>query len=127
MMGLADAQRQRDQAYGDLDFNLEKQRQETQFGQQDAERGRVKGADKTNNSMAGRGMFHSSMRDAELFDIDATAGLRKQMLQQQLDTQTLNSQRQKSVLDSSWTQYMAGLTQKQVENAKAASEGMLPN
>lgn len=71
-------------------------------------------------SAAARGLFHSSIRDGDLFDIDATAALRKAELDTQLNTLSIENNRQKDVALGAWREFQDTLGQKMVENAANA-------
>lgn len=74
---------------------------------------------------ASRGLERSSIRDAELWDIDATAGLRRNELDTNLQLATLSADRQKTAADNAWNDFQRNyLGPKMVENAAAADEGV---
>lgn len=88
----------------------------------------AKGARDAQNSseynFAGRGLGHSSIRDADLFDIQATASLKKTYLDSQLHSLKLNTEAKKTALESNWGTYEKGLNQKMVQNAEEANTGL---
>lgn len=73
---------------------------------------------------AARGLAHSSIRDAELYDIDATASLRRKDLDDQLSTMTIQAGNQKNAASDAFDQFMAGMRQKMVENAQTMASEM---
>lgn len=73
---------------------------------------------------AARGLFQSSIRDAELWDIDATAAIRKNLLDVGLSTKRIQSQNAKTAAQAAYDTFQANMHQKMVENAQAASENL---
>jgi hypothetical protein len=72
----------------------------------------------------GRGIFHSSIKDAELFDIEATRNLRRTFLQGKLSEAQSKATRLKTNLEGWWNDYLTGTYQpQQVQNAQGVSSG----
>jgi len=107
-----------------LDYALEQQRVQTVFDKGDIDKDQPYNVEAADLAMAGRGLYHSSVRDARLYDIDATARAQKAELDRNLDALTMDTQRQKLDAQSAFTAYSARLKQQAVENALEASEGM---
>lgn len=107
----------------DTDYELQKQQIDTEEQKAGIDRSVVVDKNNTDYNTAGRGLAQSSIRDAELWDIDATAALRKSYLDRQLNASVLNAQRQKSAAQTAWEQFQGNLNRHMVENAQAASEG----
>lgn len=121
LMALAQARGDYESNVYNLDYELEKLRNQTAQDQQETETTRVKGKGRADWDNAARGLATSSIRDAEMYDIDATAAIRKRFLETQLDTATLNTQRLKEAARHAFEDiYMQGLNQKMVENAQRA-------
>lgn len=107
-----------------LDYELDKLRSESEYEKSEIDRGALRSRTDANDLMASRGMFHSSVRDAELFDIDATAAIRKNFLDRELDSAALNTQTQKMAAQQAWDTFQSSMRQQMVENATEAGEGM---
>lgn len=92
---------------------------DTLYQQQQVERGRVKDTANAVDSAISRGLFRSSIQDADVFDITATAKLRAQYLQDTLkafqDWSASESQRLSSLESTTRAQFQAMA----VENARA--------
>lgn len=128
IMAYAEAKQAYENELHELDFNYATSVANTGYEKEQLTKGAVKGKDDTNWDAAGRGLFRSSIRDADLFDIDATAEMRKTFLDTQLNTLRLNTEARKFSLDQMWnnpeTGYMHGLALKKAGNAMAANQGI---
>lgn len=119
----AEARRQYEQRMLDVDAQLARQNIDTQYQAGQIDKGAAVSRRDTNDAAAARGIFRSSLRDADLFDIDATAAIKKDYLNRQLDTSTLNAQSNKTIAQTAYDTFMAGLNQAQAENAQSLGPG----
>lgn len=101
-----------------LDFALENQRIEGEYEKTQLQRGANQALSDAQYEFAGRGLQHSSVRDAELYDINATSALRQNYLDRQLDTATIQTQTQKVAAQNAWDDFQRGMNQKKVQNAQ---------
>jgi len=124
MMAYAMARQQYEEGLHSLDANYETSLITTGYEKENLEKGRVQGREESSDDMAARGLFRSSVRDADLFDIDATAEMRKVFLDTQLNTQKLNMETQKASMEANWKTYEEGVNQKKVENAAGVQANM---
>lgn len=130
LMAYAEARKQYEEGLSLLDRELSESSTNTNFEQAELKRNAVQGKVSSSDEFAGRGMFKSSVRDADLFDIDATAELKRQFLDTKLNTTKLNVEARKRSLQDWWsnpqTGFLHNLELKKVENAQLASEGLPP-
>lgn len=128
MMAYAEARQAYEQQLADLDYSYATAVANTGYEKEQVTKGAVKGKSDANWDAAARGLFRSSIRDADLFDIDATAEMRKRFLDTQLDTLKLNTETQKAALDRMWndpqTGYLHGLELKKIANAQGVAADM---
>lgn len=101
-----------------LDSALENQRIDSEYQKQQLGKEQISNSANANDDAASRGLFHSSIRDAELYDINATTALRQNYLDRQLDAAVISTQTQKTNAQSAWDSFQRGMNQKQVENAQ---------
>lgn len=124
MMAYAQARQQYEEGLFNLDYNYANQVTNATFEKEGIEKGRVKSKAESSDDMAARGLFRSSVRDADLFDIDATAEMRKTFLDTQLNTMKLNNDAQKVMMQGNWKLYEEGKGKKEVENAAGVQASM---
>lgn len=128
IMAYSQARQAYESQLNELDFNYANSVANAGYEKDEITKGAIKGKDDTNWDAAGRGLFRSSIRDADLFDIDATAEMRKTFLDTQLNTLKLNTEAQKHSLDEMWnnpeTGYLHGLELKKVANAQGVQANM---
>ena len=101
-----------------LDYALENLRIDTESGKVDVENARVAGLKSTNDDAAARGIFNSSIRDANLFDVESTAAVNRSLLDRRFDAQVLANQTQKLAYDQAWQDFQSAQNRKAVENAQ---------
>lgn len=117
-MDYAAAYREYATTLGQLDYDLARSVGEQIRQRQEIDKQQATGTENANWDAASRGLFHSSIRDASLYDIDATAGIKRQFLEDSMNTMRLNSEYQKGVAQGAYDLFMQGLNQKMVENAQ---------
>lgn len=108
----------------DVDKDLADRGVQTTFEQGQIEGGRKAARSSAQFDFAARGLQQSSLRDAELFDIDATAGIRRAFLGDQLATATLRAQTQKDAATNAFTRFQQAQNRRAVENAQEANTGL---
>lgn len=124
MMALQEARSKMADTIANLDYDLDTEASENEYERSEIDRSAIMGRSSVNDDMASRGLFNSSVRDAELYDIDATAGIRKNFLDRTFDTLMMDTQRRKLAAQSALTEFQHSMNQKMIENAREASEGM---
>jgi hypothetical protein len=107
-----------------LDTNLTEQQRLNEVAKAELARQQLYDRRDAADNAAARGLAHSSIRDAELYDIDATAALRRNELDTQLSVATLDAGRQKLAAKAAWDNFQSAMARRMVENAAAASEGV---
>ncbi len=124
MMAFADARAQYEQSLYDIDYELAKAAADTAYEKdQTAKQALLRSRD-SRDDFAARGLAQASVRDADLFDIDATAALRRQFLDTELNTLRLRGQGMKTSIQTNWDTWMTGLNQQMVANAAEAAHDM---
>jgi hypothetical protein len=127
-MAFAQARHEYESQLSDLDFQYQKSVADTTYQKGEITRGAVYGRRDASDELAARGLFRSSIRDGDLFDIDATAEIKKRFLDTSLDTLKLDTESKKAQLNSMWndpvTGFMAGLELKKIANAAGVSADM---
>lgn len=128
IMAYSEAKKNYETQLAELDYNYATSVANTGYEEEQITKGAIQSKADTNWETAGRGLERSSIRDGDLFDIDATAEMRKRFLDTQLDTLKLNTEAQKAALNAYWndpeTGFMAGMQKKEVQNAQQASAGL---
>lgn len=93
------------------------------YSSQQIEQGRKKGVAGTQDDAAARGIFHSSIKDGQIFDINAQAATQQQSLADQLNALKLSAQAHITNLDSALTATQNALNQAAVQNASQIDTG----
>lgn len=106
-----------------LELELSGLETNTNFELGENDRNLVKGQSSAKDQAAGRGIYNSSIKDAELFDLEATRNMRRTFLQGQLSSAAARAARLKKNLDDWWTQFLSDENTKKVQNAAAVSSG----
>lgn len=110
-----------DKELQDIDFGLGELQANTDYELANLERDAQEARTDTNDDMAGRGIFMSSIRDGEIFDIDATAAIRKNLLDTQLKTAILNANNRRNLINTARENFQRAINQKMTDNAREAS------
>lgn len=125
IMDYANARNEYERGLHELDFTYANQVAQTGYEKEQISKGAAQSRSAASDDMAARGLFKSSVRDAELFDIDATAEMKKTFLDTQLNTLKLHTETEKARLHDYWNDpesgYLHGLELKKVQNAMDAS------
>lgn len=120
----ADRQNSFNEQMSNLDFALKNMIADTGFRNSEIDKQHTANIQQENESAASRGLFHSSIRDAGLFDVDATAATMKSDNLRALDTLEADNERQKLMANQAMTAYQSALQKQMVQNAMEASKGM---
>lgn len=124
IMELQSKQQEQSDLFNNLDYALKNMIADTEYGNHQADEAAVAGRKDTNETSAARGLFNSSIRDAALFDVDATAMALKTDNARKLDAMEQDNARQKLMANQAMTEYQNALNQAMVKNAQDASVGM---
>lgn len=123
MMQYGQSRAQYEGQLQDMDNELANQQAQNQYDKDQISWGEVRDRSSATWDTASRGLESSSVRDAELDDISATAAIRRKFLDDSLTIQSMEADAKKEMLRSNWENfYMKGLNQKMVQNAKDATE-----
>lgn len=120
----ADKTNEYNDTISNLQYALKMQQTETDYNKQMIDKQKPYDLEKANSSAAGRGLFSSSIRDASLYDIDATAALNKANYDREFDAMRMDTERQALQATNAFNTYKQALNQAAVDNAADASEGM---
>lgn len=124
IMELGAKQQDQNDQFSQLDFALKNMIAETEYANHQADEVAVADRKYVNEDATARGMFNSSIRDAALFDVDATAMALKTDNQRKLDAMDQDTMRQKLLSNQAMTAYKNALNEAMVKNAQDANEGM---
>lgn len=122
----ADARLRFESGTADIDSALENQRIEGEHAKGQIKKSATQATADTQWDMGARGLGQSSIRDGALYDIDATAALRRDFIDQQLRTATLQGQSTKQRLSTWWTSFQDAMKKQMVENAAAVPQSAPP-
>lgn len=111
-------------ALWEIDKQLADLRATTGFEMQTNERAKVKNVTASADSMAARGLSQSSIKDAELFDIEATARMRKDFLQSALSRAETDAGTAKTRINDEWGRWQEAMSRQAVGNASDAMQGV---
>lgn len=124
MLSAGEAREKYAGTLNDLDYALSEMRSSSAFDRAQSYKDQTAASARADSSAAGRGLFNSSIRDAALYDVDATAAVQRNELDRKLDTAALDTQRQKLAAQSAWSSFQSAMNRKMVENAvEATPEG----
>lgn len=118
MSEIADRNAGWDQMLADIESSLSRLTAETNFTVSELEKERVQDLSQSADEMAGRGLFQSSIKDADLYDIEATARLRKDFVDTQLKTARLDAQNQRQIIQDNRDAFSSAINQRMTENAQ---------
>lgn len=128
LMDYASSRSQYEQGINEFDFNYEQSVVNTQREKEAITKKEGFDLSSAKDDYGARGLQRSSVRDADLFDINATAEMKKTNLDANLNALKLHTDTEKARLQSYWenpeTGYMHGLNLKSEENAKKAGGEM---
>lgn len=107
------------QSKGDITENLNKLSTDTGYQQTQIDRGLVKDQSATLDDAVARGIGQSSIKDGDIYDLQATAALRRNYLQTTLDNARIEGARRIKDIDDNWQQWVANRDKMSVANADA--------
>ncbi len=105
----------------DVDKGMADLKTNTDFQRTDTNKRAVQGTVDTTDQMIGRGLFRSSIKDAALYDIEATRTLQNKFFDDQLTNASLDADRRKKGIADADAAFKSAMNLKAVENAAAAS------
>lgn len=120
-MNVSDRQAAMREAMFGIDNQLEQMRAQTQYDTGQIDKSAKYASRDTNDAMAARGLSQSSIKDAEIFDIEATARTRKEFLNSQLALADAQGQAQKLRLGDDFARFMEAMNKQMVANAGEVS------
>jgi hypothetical protein len=126
MMDTADAWGQYATSVADIDLRLAEESATIGYTKEQNARAALMQSNDVRDNRAARGLQSSSIRDGELFDVDATLAIRNKFLDDQLTILRLDADRRKTTLSSSFTLWNQGMNQQMVNNAIEASANRPP-
>ena len=95
----------------------------SKYQQQAIEKARAQGVSGAQDNAAARGTFHSSIKDGQIYDINAQAANQQQQLQDQLNALNLSTASQVNLLDETLRRSNSAFNDMAVENAAAIDTG----
>lgn len=114
------------QAIIDIDKSIADLKTSTDYQQTQLEKSKVSASDQVRSDTASRGFMGSSIQDADLFDIESTARLRKEFLNTNLDTASIAAINKKSAISDEEQGWDKAYGKMQVENAAGVETNMGP-
>lgn len=126
MANDAEKQGQFRQSVIDIDKALSDLETQTTYEQTNLEKSRVQSRDNVQNNTAAAGWSGSSVQDGDLFDIEATARLRREYMNTNLDTAKITAGNKKSAITDEQAAWDKALEQMKVENAAGVSTALGP-
>jgi hypothetical protein len=123
MLTAADDQFNLEDGLYNLDTALDKLRIDTDFQKKEITKSEGQAKSATIDNMIARGLFRSSVKDGEIYDIQATASMRRNFLDTALSTAEIETGVRKGQLRSRHDAIQSALARKSVENAQAADDG----
>jgi hypothetical protein len=106
-----------------IDAALAQQQTDTAYQKKQLDKDALKATTNTQDQMAARGLFQSSIKDAALYDIEGQKTMRQGLLDDQLHNAQLSASRQKQIIQDSIARMNAAMSLRAVENAGNASQG----
>lgn len=122
MMQASDEQFNLESGLFDLDSALNKMRIDTDYSKSQITKSEGEAKSATVDNMIARGLFRSSVKDGEIYDIQATASMRRNFLDTTLNTAELETINRKGMMASRADSIKKALDRKMVENAQAANQ-----
>lgn len=116
-----DTEDQYKQALWQMDTDYQNQSVQNEYDKSQIDKGATYGKRDTNDAMAGRGLSQSSIKDAEIFDIDATARARKQLMDNQLANMAVQNATRKEQLNTAFNDHQRAFNDMKVGNAAAVN------
>ena len=113
----ADRQAGWDSELSSIQSGLDKLGAETNFQLGQLDKQRAQDLESSADNMASRGLFQSSIKDADLYDIEATSRLRKEFVDTQLKNAVLDAGNQRKIIQDNRDAWAKALNQRMVDNA----------
>lgn len=126
LMAWAQQQQTVEDALWGIDADLGKMTADTEFQTSKLDRDAERAQAQTVDQMAARGLSRSSVKDGELYDIEATTAIRKGFLKTALATAQLEAGRRKKIIADNWTTFKTAYDKKSVLNAAEVDKTMPP-
>lgn len=122
-LGQSDTQRDHDIQVQDLQNHLAQAVANSKESRYNIERGRVRGVAGTQDNAAARGIFQSSIKDGQIFDINAQAAHQQQQVTDQLSALQTSVASRINLLDEALRRSQASFNQMVVDNASQIDTG----
>jgi hypothetical protein len=106
----------------DLDNQLASLKTDTVFQKTQNDKGAKENTNESNDVMAARGLFSSSVKDAAVYDIEATRALSNKFLDDKMAEATLNAGTRKLTLADSKKRFDEAMTLRKGENAAGVND-----
>ena len=103
---------------------LDQTRANTTYELTQVEKGRQQSAANAVDSSIARGLYQSSIKDGDLYDIEASARLRRDFLQTQLNLAQMAAQSRIDGINQARTSFEAANNQQMVQNAQGVNDQM---
>lgn len=117
------AQQVHDTGYQNIADQLAQLALNNQYQQQAIEHGRISGVAGAQDNAAARGVFNSSIKDGQVYDIDAQAATQQQHLIDAMSAAQTSATAQRAILDQALAAATTGFNQSAVENASQIDTG----
>lgn len=129
LLAINDFQTNESMQLSDLDASLDNARIERDYNLTQAADQYKQNTAAATDEMIGRGLFSSSVKDAALYDMEATLGLQRTFLNDRFNQLLSDATAKKDLIlgaGGARERFWSAMNQQKVENARQASEGMLP-
>lgn len=124
MMQTSDENFNLEQGLANLDTEFSNLKTNTDYEKTQVNKSEVNAKNTTVDNMIARGLGQSSIRDGEIYDIQATASMRRNFLDTTLGTAEIALGTNKARLQKRHDDIMTAMAAKEVENAQNANAGM---
>jgi hypothetical protein len=129
LLAINDYQTGEENQLADLAFNLEQERLNTDYGLRNAEEELKNNRTSATEEMIGRGLFASSIKDAQLYDLEGTYARQRTMLNDRFEQMRLHAEAARDRIvgaGGSRERFWTAMNQQKVENAQEVSGSMGP-
>lgn len=121
LQALADFSFGQANSLADIDKGLADLATQTSYDRVQTDKGAQQATDGAQENAIARGLFHSSIKDATLYDIEGQRVRSQQLFTDRQNNATLDADRRKGILQHAQEQLAERMRQQAVENARAVS------